>query len=54
MSQGLTKEEVNRKLVHGLAVVLPAGIFYGPDLLGLTKSLGLYSDVCFTWLFSFG
>ena len=36
MSQGLTKEEVNRKLLHGLAVVLPAGIFYGPDLLGLT------------------
>ena len=37
MSQGLTKEEVNRKLLHGLAVVLPAGIFYGPDLLGLTN-----------------
>ena len=31
----LTPEEINRKLLHGLAVVLPAGIFYGPDLLGL-------------------
>ena len=31
----LTLEEVNRKLLHGLAVGLPAGIFYGPDLLGL-------------------
>jgi dolichol kinase len=31
----LTPEEINRKLLHGLAVVLPAGIFYGPDLLDL-------------------
>ncbi len=29
----LTPEEINRKLLHGLAVVLPAGIFYGPQLL---------------------
>jgi len=29
----LTSEEINRKLLHGLAVVLPAGIFYGPELL---------------------
>ena len=29
----LTPEEINRKLLHGLAVVLPAGIFYGPELL---------------------
>jgi dolichol kinase len=33
----LTPEEINRKLLHGLAVVLPAGIFYGPDLLNLER-----------------
>lgn len=31
MSGDLTKEEINRKLLHVLAVVLPVGIFYGPD-----------------------
>ncbi len=31
MSGDLSKEEINRKLLHVLAVVLPAGIFYGPD-----------------------
>lgn len=31
----LTPEEINRKLLHGIAVVLPAGIFYGPALLEL-------------------
>jgi dolichol kinase len=30
MSSALTKEEINRKLLHGLAVLIPAGIFYGP------------------------
>lgn len=30
MSRGLTKEEINRKLLHVLAVLVPAGIFYGP------------------------
>jgi len=30
MSSGLTKEEINRKLLHGLAVLIPAGVFYGP------------------------
>ena len=30
MSSGLTKEEINRKLLHVLAVLVPAGIFYGP------------------------
>ena len=33
MSGDLSKEEINRKLLHVLAVVLPAGIFYGPDFL---------------------
>ena len=37
MSTGLTKEEVNRKLLHLIAVILPAGIFYGPELLGLER-----------------
>ena len=31
MSGALTKEEVNRKLLHVLALVLPVGIFYGPQ-----------------------
>ena len=31
----LTSEEINRKLLHGLAVALPTGIFYGPGLLDL-------------------
>ena len=35
----LTPEEINRKLLHGLGVVLPAGIFYGPDLLGIGQSM---------------
>lgn len=26
----LSSEEINRKLLHGLAVILPAAIFYGP------------------------
>ncbi|MAK28604.1 MAG: hypothetical protein CMI22_09645 [Opitutae bacterium] len=42
MVQGLTKEEVNRKLLHGVAVVLPVGIFYGPALLGVSEE-----RVCF-------
>lgn len=29
----LTSEEVFRKLLHGLALVLPAAIFYGPEIL---------------------
>lgn len=33
----LTPEEINRKFLHGLAVVLPAGIFYGPDLFHLER-----------------
>ena len=37
MSTGLTKEEVNRTLLHLIAVILPAGIFYGPELLGLER-----------------
>ena len=31
MSGALTKEEVNRNLLHVLALVLPVGIFYGPQ-----------------------
>ena len=30
MSRGLTKEEINRKLLHILAVLVPVGIYYGP------------------------
>ena len=35
----LTPEEVNRKLLHGLAVVLPAGIFYGPGLFSVQQNV---------------
>ena len=34
----LRPEEINRKLLHGLAVALPAGIFYGPDLLQVSQA----------------
>ena len=37
MKNELTKEEINRKLLHGLAVVLPVGIFYGPDLFNVSR-----------------
>ena len=37
MSGDLSKEEINRKLLHVLAVVLPAGIFYGPDFLEVER-----------------
>jgi dolichol kinase len=37
MTAGLTKEEVNRKLLHGVAVVLPVGIFYIPLLADYTR-----------------
>jgi dolichol kinase len=33
----LSKEEVNRKLLHIIAVVLPASIFYGPIYYDLTR-----------------
>ena len=33
----LTPEEINRKLLHGLAVLLPAGIFYGPELVVVSQ-----------------
>lgn len=35
----LTPEEINRKFLHGLAVVLPAGIFYGPELFDLHQRM---------------
>ena len=38
----LTAQEVNRKLLHGLAVILPVGIFYGPDLFGVTRTTACF------------
>tara|TARA_Y100000588_G_scaffold171441_1_gene185335 strand:+ start:260 stop:904 length:645 start_codon:yes stop_codon:yes gene_type:complete len=35
----LRSEEINRKLLHGLAVAMPAGIFYGPDLLQVSQGM---------------
>ena len=37
MSNGLTKEEINRKLLHVLAVFLPVAIFYGPGFCGVER-----------------
>ena len=37
MASELTKEEINRKFLHGLAVILPLSIFYGPELTGQPK-----------------
>ena len=37
MASELTKEEINRKLLHGLAVILPISIFYWPELTGQPK-----------------
>ena len=34
----LRPEEINRKLLHGLGVALPVGIFYGPDLLQVPQA----------------
>ena len=34
----LEKEEINRKLLHILALVLPVFIFYGPSLLDLSRT----------------
>ncbi len=33
----LTKEEINRKLLHLIALLMPAGIFYLPGILDLSK-----------------
>ena len=33
----MTKEEINRKLLHGLAVLVPAGVFYGPGYFGTDR-----------------
>jgi dolichol kinase len=37
MSNGLTKEEINRKLLHVLAVSLPVAIFFGPGFFGVER-----------------
>lgn len=39
VSSSLTKEEINRKLLHGLAIVLPVGIFYGPDSFEVSRAV---------------
>ena len=38
----ITKQEINRKLLHGLAVVIPVGIFYGPDLFGFSRTIACF------------
>tara|TARA_B100001093_G_scaffold402000_1_gene389727 strand:+ start:549 stop:1214 length:666 start_codon:yes stop_codon:yes gene_type:complete len=45
MASELTKEEINRKLLHVLAVILPLSIFYGPELIGKPK-------VFVSWVFA--
>ena len=39
MPDGLTKEEINRKLLHGLAVILPVSMFYWPVLLESSRAI---------------
>ncbi len=38
----LSKEEINRKLLHIVAVILPAGIFYGPEILNISRESACY------------
>ena len=38
MLKPLPREEVNRKLLHGLVVIFPLGVFYGPHLFSLEYS----------------
>ena len=42
MTDGLTKEEINRKLLHGLAVILPIGIFYGPGHFEVHRNMACF------------
>lgn len=46
MSSTLTKEEINRKLLHGLAVLIPAGIFYGPGYFGAERIWACLLALC--------
>ena len=48
MGSSLTKEEVNRKLLHILAVILPVSIFYFPQFTALTN---FTVSICSTMLF---
>ena len=38
MFRKVAPEEVNRKLLHGLVVILPLGIFYAPTLFELDRT----------------
>ena len=35
--RAVPRQEVNRKLLHGLVIILPLSVFYGPYLLGLER-----------------
>ena len=51
MFKPIPSEEVYRKLLHVLVIILPLGVFYGPSLFGLDRtSLAVLS--CFLLLFS--
>lgn len=38
MFRKVAPEEVNRKLLHGLVIILPLGVFYGPTLIELDRN----------------
>ena len=51
MASELSKEEINRKLLHGLAVILPLSIFYGPEITGQPKVFVSWVFVVMFFLF---
>jgi dolichol kinase len=42
MFNSVPSEEVYRKLLHGFAIVLPLGVFYGPDIFAVERSFFLF------------
>ena len=38
MFNSVPNEEVYRKLVHGFVIVLPLGVFYGPNIFAVERS----------------
>jgi dolichol kinase len=42
MFNSVPNEEVYRKLVHGFVIVLPLGVFYGPNIFAVERSFFLF------------
>jgi dolichol kinase len=57
MTSGLTKEELNRKLLHVLAVLIPVGIYYGPTYFEVDRiwaSALIFIIMLFAFFIEFG